>query len=264
MNLPSLIGLIKKWRKKLFLFLLLLAITSGTVLHLMPNQYYSYSSAVPTNASLTDKGYLFGEHLDALYPSLGSYSDLDRLYSTAILDTSYKFLIHKFDLIRRYKISAPNENIAVQKAIFLMSDEWVKIEKTEQGLLRIHVTDENADTAAAMANALMTYVNDVNTSLQMDYNRSCLEKIKEQLAMMKDSVTYNSSSREDLEKIKSQFELSIGLQQPALRVVEKASPCYKHVAPKRLYSLISIMILGFISGILIISLIESMTMKSKS
>lgn len=263
MNLPALVSMIKRWRKKILIFLVVLSITSTSILYIMPNQYYSYASALPTNSSLTDKGYLFSEKLDALYSSLGSFSDLDRLYSTAILDTSYKYLIHRYHLISRYDIKAPNENIAVQKAILYMSDDLVKIEKTEQGLLRIHVTDKNADTAAAMANDLMNYVEQVNTSLQRDYNYNCLVKVNAQLQSMKDS-NLTGTNREALEKIKSQFELSIQLQQPSLRIVEKATPCYKHISPKRLYSLISVMIIGLICAVLFIAIIESLRLNSKA
>ena len=79
LNFPMLIQILNKWKGKLALFLVALAIVSAIILLLKPNMYYSYATAMPTNSSLNDKGYLFNDKLDQLYSSLGSYSDLDSI-----------------------------------------------------------------------------------------------------------------------------------------------------------------------------------------
>lgn len=286
MNLPRLIGMIKKWRRKILFFLCALGLITGLILFFQPNQYYSFASAMPTNGSLTDKSYLFNDHIDELYSPLGSYADLERLYATATLDTSYKFLIDKFNLIEHYNIHGANRNIATQKTILAMSDENVRIEKTENGLLRIHVIDINADTASRMANALMNYVNEVNTQLQLMYNQNNLNIVNNRLALvmneysaLQDSIHHTSSGRasiheltlknklqdiEQLQKIKNQFELAIQVQQPALRIVEVATPCYKHIKPKRILTLVSTLLLGLIAAIASISIIETISLYKKS
>lgn len=283
LNFPMLIQILNKWKGKLAMFLVALAIVSAIILLLKPNMYYSYATAMPTNSSLNDKGYLFNDKLDQLYSSLGSYSDLDRIYATANLDTSYKYLIDKFNLVERYGIKGKNKNIAVQKTLLYMSDEILKVEKTESGLLRVHVLDENPDTAASMANTLVDYVNDVNNQLQVEYNKNSLMKIKESIQdasqsyqLLVDSTRNNGSvlvekslqakikEIEDLEKIKHQFELTLKFQQPSLRVVEKATPSYKHFKPKRIFSFISTMILGFFAALTIVIILETVSFYKKS
>ncbi|MBL7773754.1 MAG: hypothetical protein JNM95_12895 [Chitinophagaceae bacterium] len=254
MNVPSLVELLFTWKNRLALFATLLAFVTALILYITPNQYYSYSSAIPTNAAITDKAYLFNENLNDLHQSIGTYSDLERLYATATLDTAYKFLIEKYDLVKRYNIKAPNHNIGVQKAILMLSDENIRIEKSENGLLRIHIIDFSPDTAAAMANDLMQWVNEVNSTLLLAYNRNSFQKLDSMSVVMSKE---NNPEIDHVQRLKKQFEIAMRIQQPALRIVEKASPSLKHFKPKRLITFISTMLLGMLSAIALVAIWES-------
>lgn len=254
LHVPSLVELMLKWKTKLLVFAVLLAVSTITILMFTPNEYYAYSSAVPTNAAINDKAYLFNDNLNDLHTAIGSYSDLERLFATATLDTSYKYLIEKYHLVDRYHIKAPNHNIAVQKAILYLSDENIRVEKSENGLLRIHILDYNADTAALMANDLMNYVNEVNSNLQLTYNKTSFKK----LDSMGKALTLSADPQvEHVIKLKKQFEIAMAVQQPALRIVEMATPSYKHFKPKRIIVFLTTMLLGMLSAIALIAIWET-------
>jgi hypothetical protein len=262
------------------LFLIALGLVSAALLWIQPNQYYSFSSAVPTNAALTDKGYLFNDKIDGLYSALGNYSDLERLFATSTLDTAYKYLIYKYKLADHYDISGANENIRVQKTILAMSDDQVRIEKTENGLFRIHVTDTDPELASTMANDLMTFVNDLNTDLQLQYNKQAIKELGNRIqsrskeyqqrldsssgstverSLIDLQLKNNMDDIQTLQRIKSQFETAIQFQQPALRVVENASPSYKHIKPKRVIGWFSSMILGFLAMLCCVVILETVS-----
>lgn len=279
-NIPFVLGLLSKWKKRILIFLCILTIFSAIALFLTPNRYYSYTSAIPTNAQLTDKAALYSDQLDNLYQSLGNWSDLDRLHATCELDTSYRYLVNRFQLVSHYKVSESDPERALQQALKQLRDENCKTEKTETGLLRIHIWDQHPDTAARMANAFMNYVEEVNRRLQLRRNEELMEKI--QSSLLEKSATYRLLSDSaaslttaadktladiklksllegitQLEKIADQTAMTLKAQQPSLIVIDRATPNRKHESPKRLFSLITIMVSGLLFSIFLITLLES-------
>ncbi len=280
LNIPFVIGLIKKWKIKIIIFLIVLFITSTILLILTPNKYYSSTSAITTNAQLNDKASIYNPNLYELHNSLGNWADLDRIYSTCELNSSFTFLIQKFNLLKHYEINIGDSNKAIQRAIQILKDETMKIEKTETGLLRIHIWDKDPIIAAEMANSFMQYIETTNRNLQEQYNKSIILKINEniiekssefkriddstkstvdpsaqQLIQIKKNALLEEINQQ--EKILNQYKLVLKAQQPSLIVIDKAFPNYKHDSPKRLNMLITIMICGVIFSIFLITLLES-------
>jgi len=286
-HIPFVFSLLSKWKFKILVFLFLLCGTSAIVLFLMPNRYYAYTSAIPTNAQLSDKAALFNDQLDNLYQSLGNWSDLDRLHATCELDTSFRYLIRRFNLIEHYKIKAPDHPRAMQLALKQLRDENCKTEKTETGLLRIHIWDHNPDTAAHMANAFMEYVEATNRTLQLKHNEELMVKIRQSLSEkaleyrhLSDSAAKLSQpadrtlaglrqssllqSISQLEKIADQTAMTLEAQQASLIVIDRATPNLKHDSPKRLYSLLTIFFTGLVFSIFAITLIESYKLQARA
>jgi uncharacterized protein involved in exopolysaccharide biosynthesis len=285
LNIPFVIDLIQKWKRKILLFLAVLFIVSTLLLILTPNLYYSYTSAISTNSQLNDKSSIYNPNLDELHNSLGNWADLDRIYSTCELDTSYKFLIRTFNLTDHYKINLSDSNKAVQQALHLLKTETMKMEKTETGLLRIHVWDKDPVIAANMANKFIQFIENLNRNLQEQYNRNIIDKIniniKEKSIEFKDIEAANSSAKtpadiqllqikknailEEInqqEKILNQYKLVLKAQQPSLIVIDKATPNYKHDSPKRIMTLVTIMICGLVFCIFLITVLESLKLYS--
>lgn len=285
LNIPYVLTLLSKWKTKILLFLFILMAVSAIVLFLTPNRYYSYCSAVSTNGELNDRGAVFNQNIDQLHHSLGNWNDLDRLYATCELDTSFKYIIQKFNLISHYNIHSEDSSLALQKAIKHMRSEQIKIEKTETGLLRIHVWDKNPKMASDIANEFMNYIETKNRMLQTQYNQNLLESIRNSILekssrfkTMSDSLKYvqgaervlvelkvknTLSEIEELEKIANQYQLAVKAQQPSLLVIDKAYPNLKHDSPKRLYTLLTILVTGLIFSIFSISILESFILYHK-
>jgi capsular polysaccharide biosynthesis protein len=227
----------------------------------------------------------FNQNIDQLHHSLGNWNDLDRLYATCELDTSFKYIIQKFNLISHYNIHSEDSSLALQKAIKHMRSEQIKIEKTETGLLRIHVWDKNPKMASDIANEFMNYIETKNRMLQTQYNQNLLESIRNSILekssrfkTMSDSLKYVQGAErvlvelkvkntlneiEELEKIANQYQLAVKAQQPSLLVIDKAYPNLKHDSPKRLYTLLTILVTGLIFSIFSISILESFILYHK-
>jgi hypothetical protein len=168
-----------------------------------------------------------------------------------------------------------------------MREEYITFEKTQDGLFRIHVWDKDAMMAANIANGLMDYIEQVNSHLQIEYNKHSLEQIAHQIGNklntyknLSDSASRITNESENLyikhrlnnimediaqlEKIKTQFETTLQFQQPSLRVVDKAIPNDKHVKPKRIFEFISTMLISIVCLIFLILMIESLTAAFKN
>lgn len=259
---------------------------SAILLFILPNKYYAYCSAVSTNGELNDRSAVFNQNLDQLHHSLGNWNDLDRLYATCELDTSYKHIIRKLKLIEHYKLAESDSNKAIQKAIKLLRSENIKIEKTETGLLRIHVWDKNPKMAATIANEFMAFVEQTNRDLQTQYNQNLLQNIRSTISekaiylkSIHDSIRKSNQVADrliaeikaknsleeinELDKIANQYQLALKAQQPSLIVIDKAYPNFKHDSPKRLFTLLTIMVTGLIFCIFIITILESFILHHK-
>lgn len=280
LNIPFLLSITKKWKWKIIIFLVVLLIVSSIIVFLLPNRYYSYVTAISTNSQLNDKSAVYNNNIDELHNSLGSWNDLERLYSTCDLDTSYKYLIYKYNLASHYKVNIEDENKKIQKTLQILKEENMNIEKMETGLLRIHVWDEDPQMAANLANSFIENIEISNRSLQKEYNENILKKINEdieekstsfkkiadsnytslttadeQLVLIKKNALIDEISQ--LEKIANQYQLMLKAQQPSLLILDKAISNKKHVSPKRLSILTSVLISGFVFSIFLILLLES-------
>ena len=285
-NLPFLLGLLRKWKNRILVFLTILLCGSAIILFLTPNRYYAFSSAVGTNAQLNDKAALFSDNLQELYNSLGGWSDLDRLHATCELDTSFRYLCDHFKLVDHYRIHENDAERARRKAMKRLSDDNCKVEKTETGLLRIHIWDEQPDTAAHIANEFMAFVESVNRDLQKSYKENLLRGLR--IAQEEKANAYKAlsdsmgrlrgganrtladlrartllSEMEELEKIIHEHETTLRVQQPSLIVVDRAMPNRKHDSPKRMISLLTILVGGLLFSILAITLLESFLLQQR-
>lgn len=286
LNLPFILGLLRKWKNRILVFLTILLGGSALILFLTPNRYYAFSSAVATNAQLNDKAALFSDNLQELYNSLGGWSDLDRLHATCELDTSFGYLCDHFKLVDHYRIREDDAARARRKAMKRLSEDNCKVEKTETGLLRIHIWDEQPDTAALIANEFLAFVERVNRDLQKSYNENLLRGLRvaqeekaNSFKALSDSigrlrgganrtladlrVRTLLSEMEELEKIIHEHETTLRVQQPALIIVDRAAPNHKHDSPKRMVSLLAILVSGLLFSILAITLLESFLLQHR-
>lgn len=286
LNLPFVLGLLRKWKNRILLFLAVLLSGSAVILFLTPNRYYAFSSAVGTNAQLNDKAALFSDNLQELYNSLGGWSDLDRLHATCELDTSFRYLCDRFGLVDHYRIRENDAQRARQKAMKRLRDDNCKVEKTETGLLRIHIWDEQPDTAARMANEFMAFVERVNRELQKQYNENILlelrnardEKASAYKALSDSTGRLRGAAERtladlrartllseigELEQIIHEHETALRVQQASLIVVDRAVPNRKHDSPKRLMTLLTVLVSGLLFSIFAITLLESFLLQQR-
>ncbi len=144
---------------------------------LSPKLYAGEVTALPTNMVINDKARIFNQNIDGLYPELGSADELDRIEGTARLDTLFTAVASAYHLASHYELDTANGNALDKAALLLRKNSEIK--RSAYGELKIKVWDKSAQTAAALANALLQTINAIYERLQTENNRAVLKKLKE-------------------------------------------------------------------------------------
>ena len=154
-NLIDIMEVLKRRRSFIGWFVFTACIVTALLLFfVIPRYYKSTAVIVAANPALADKARLFNENVEGLYSDFGNEEDLDRLYGIAKLDTTYKLLVDKFNLIQYYNISKNNVELNRQKAIEELKDA-IELVKTEFYQLKISATTKDKKLSAALANEMV-------------------------------------------------------------------------------------------------------------
>ena len=261
--MPDIFYLISKWWKQMFILVLLSLIIVGAITFLKPRQYLSVVTALPVNSALTDKGSIFNENIEALYPALGTSDELDRMVGTGQLDTIYLAVTDKFNLFDHYKIAGSSFGSRLKAARILK--HYSKIYKSGHEELKIKVWDTDRNLAPQLANALFDELQSIYQHIQNSNNISILNTLRS--ARQKDSLQpgnlttgnpeqIHSKRTEEYEKLINEYQLMVDARPPALIIVEKAQPALGADRPKKLNILIATFLASFIFSILLSLLLE--------
>lgn len=175
--MPDILSVI--FRRRQLILLLTLAGTAAAYLAslLSPKLYVGAATALPVNTLVNDKGRIFNQNIEGLYSEIGTADELDKIEGTAQLDTVFLAVADKHRLGSRYGLDTAAGDALDKAALLLRRNSDVS--RTGYGELKIKVWDKNAETAAALANALMQTINAIHERLQTENNRAILQKLKE-------------------------------------------------------------------------------------
>lgn len=176
--MPDIIEVLSRHRNKIFLLTLAATVIALTVSLLRSKKFLATTTAVPTNTALNDKGRLFNNNVEALYPQLGSPDELDKIEGTAKLDTVFISLATEFNLAAHYEMDKETEP-AYKAALTLKKASTVS--RTAYGELQIKVWDGDATLAANLANAFLQKLNSL-------YRHAQAANIEATLRTLKDDV----------------------------------------------------------------------------
>jgi len=240
-----LLVLTKRW--KLIISITILATILALIFSLLsPKKYLSVATALPVNSVTADKARMFNSNIEALYSDFGLPDELDRIEGTAKLDTLYIAASEKFNLSGYYLIKNAGEGM--YKAAMRLKKN-TRIEHSAYGELKIKTWDHDRNKSAELANFLMQKLQELHQHLQAQIAISTLEKINDQYIlkqteyiqltdslheqtnkafasagneMMKSKILSLTSQLQQLDKMRSEYQLAINANSPVLLIVENA------------------------------------------
>lgn len=192
--MEELIRILLKWYRKILLVTALAAILSAVVALLLPEYYTASNIFIPANPHLMDRTNLFSlQGKDETVYLFGGPNDIYRIFTMAQSRKLEDYVIKKFDLYRHYNIDT-TDRIAeywVKEALHT----YFKLQKTNQGMVEVAVTDKDPIFAADMANAIVQRLDTLNKEIVFENKRNTLkmyakqEQVKSQeLSVLKDSL----------------------------------------------------------------------------
>lgn len=169
MDTYQLLLLIRKFR---WLYLITFSLTSIIGGYLMIPKVLTYtgeSTFYMANESMIDPNLFSRQAIqDPLQVSVSQERIIQLAYSASMMD----HLIHKFKLYEHYNIDT-NDIYHYEMAINKLSDN-MKIDKISTDISRIEVTDRNNEIAAAIANAIVYKLDELNKKYLIDKLQSNL------------------------------------------------------------------------------------------
>jgi len=157
---------------------------------LMPPEYLSEASLLPSNSKLMDKQRLFGNNIQELYSSYGNAEDLDRLFATMQSSAVINHVADSLKLASHYDVEGrKNARSVAQKKL----QRQIKLQRSEYGELRLRVWDKDPGTAAAIANALISKTQQVfDDMFRLYYDRS-ISNLAQELRAREELVKQDST-----------------------------------------------------------------------
>jgi capsular polysaccharide biosynthesis protein len=279
-NLLDIVALVKKWLWHIIAIVGICTAAAIAVAYMLPKQYKAQSTILASNTVLTDKSRFFNANIQYLYSALGGGSDLDRIYATASLDTTYKFLIDSFNLVQYFKMGGDPQQ-ARNKTIKLLQKK-IELSKTENGELKITFWDKDKNLAASLVNVMVSKVHEMDRQTLNLANREALEQMQRAFAKTEaDYLALNDSikargidpasaagkiadtRKRAMEQRMEQFQQQIGeldfvanANTASLVVIEKAYPPAIHDKPRKMKIAITALLLSTVFALLVIAVLE--------
>jgi hypothetical protein len=279
--MPGISELVKYWWKQIAGVVILSVLVVGIITFLKPKEYLSVSTAVPASSYSADRSSVFNENIQALYSTLGSADDLDRIVGTGELDTVYLAVADALNLADHYKIG-PGNTAKANAATRLKVN--TRVVKSAYGELKVKVWDKNTQMAAQLSNAVMEKLNSIHQSVQNENNIAALQNMKNararisaELDTLVETIRYDSvntlirstiitdemkRSRSirrnslytqlvEYERLISQYQLMADSKNPVLIVVDKARATDSPDRPKTMYIIFATAVLAFVFSLLL-------------
>ena len=249
-------------------------VTAFLLFFVMPRYYKSTAVIVSANPALADKARLFNENVEGLYSDFGSEEDLDRLLGIAKLDTAYKLLVDKFDLVQYYNISKNNVALNRQKAIEELKDA-IELIKTEVYQLKISALTKDKNLSAALANEMVQIIQRMlqnqwkqNYKTSLDRLTISSAELEQQYRLMADTISNGNAQLLQVksqsilqqiqlnEKLANQFKIALSNESQALIVLEKAYPSAKADKPKKLVVMLAALLSSLAFAIIMVLILQ--------
>lgn len=232
----------RKGRGLLLVLSITWVLTVG-VLWISPAQYKSESTSVASSIVASDPSRLFNTQVQHLYSPLGTPDQLDLLVGSGQLDTIYRPLVARYDLIKHYELSGKPERVLLQAVKKLKKN--TSVYKSDYGELKVRVWDTDPTMAAALANAITDRLDSMHRDLMSRQNQQTLAALQRGLKRLEVSgdslaagelVRYRNLYRELIEE----YTLLLEQRPPAIQVLDVAVPAVASEKPNWAWTLLAV------------------------
>jgi capsular polysaccharide biosynthesis protein len=276
-SLAGIANILKKWKRQIGLFVLLITVTATVISFVLPKTYSSVVTILPVKAELSDKARFFNNNIEQLYAAIGGSNDLDRIMGTAKLDTIYRFITDSFSLTKHYDFDGADP--AYKASAFYRLKKNTELLRTENGELKIMVWDISPAMAANIANAMAAKIDDINRGALNSVNKAailqmqisldtCLARLQ-QMDNSKANLTQSGAQlleqqRVHLLKQTAQYQQQIdelgfmlNANTPSVLVLEKASPAFIPGRPHKTIIVAGALVLSLLFAITVAVVLET-------
>lgn len=226
-----------------------------------PPLYRSESTSVASNAFASDPGRLFNPQIQQLYAPLGSSDQLDLLVGSGQLDTIYRPLVRRFNLVQHYAISGSDAK-AFQKALSQLKKRS-EVLKSEQGELKVRAWDTDPVMAAALANSITHQLDSLHRDLMSRQNQETLSALQRALLRLEatsDAVSGSYAQHQSsYRQLIDQYTVLLEQRPPAIHLLDPASVSISPNKPDWVLTLVAATAAALLVGLLIALWMERRT-----
>jgi hypothetical protein len=248
---------VRKWAKEIFAFVTLAVAAAVAGSFLLPEKYFSQAIIIPTNPLLTDKSRFFNQNIEQLYSIYGTGDDLDRLYAMATTDAMYSFLVDSF------KLADPKPAETIRRKRIKKLKDNIDILKSANGELLIGVWTRDRMLSAALANAIVERIKQLNRIAIADFNKPGIDFLNHKIAAhaSADSTRIAFDSAAEYKRQLDELSFAIASTPPPFVLTDKAIPALKPGKPNRWLIGISTLLASLLFSVLAVNLIERLRSK---
>jgi capsule polysaccharide export protein KpsE/RkpR len=160
-SLISIIAVLNKWKKAIFLSVATIGIITAIVLFLKPDYYKAETVFYAANPDLAEPSPL--GYSDKRSYVFGTGEDLDRLFSIVTSEETIQYLIDKFNLYQHYGIDSTSQS-GRHKMRLAFKDNY-SVAKSKYDAIVLAVEDTNPKLAADIANHARDYSDSIAQKL---------------------------------------------------------------------------------------------------
>lgn len=197
-NLLSIISVLWRWRKRIFIVTAIAIIGSIILALLLPNYYKATTTFYPASEDFTKPTTIRGMNY------FGQDKDIDRLFSILGSYELMDSIISKYDLYRRYDIDmdSPRAKNSVRKEF----QNLCKWKKTKYDAVEISVEDIDRDTAALIANSVRDVLDGISWRIIRSSQKKILDSYESTFA---DRDSQLKTLSDSLTQLKKKYEIFI-------------------------------------------------------
>jgi hypothetical protein len=177
-GLLYLIKLILQKKKQLLIAGLISAIAGIALAFLLPVYYKSTCIFYPYSPKAYDPRYMFSNVDVDLF---GTGDDADRVITIGNSSLIANYIIDKYNLIDRYEIDRKDPFVYIKATNAFKSN--FTISEDDRSAITVTIFDKNADTAAIIANDIVTQIDFYNRKPLIESNTKQLNKFKSDLQL---------------------------------------------------------------------------------
>ena len=185
---------VKKWRKHIISFTLLVSMITAGYYYTQKNEYKAYGSFFPSSAVMSGRINLFREVQQEWIDFFGGENEVDRAYVVGNSAGVVSYLIEKFDFASHYHIDTKNDPNGAKKVYKRFAKNF-NLSRSGFKHIEVSFTDEDDKLAYLVVNEAMNRTEDLlrdlyshinqQLALSLDHRR---DSISAQLKLYTDSL----------------------------------------------------------------------------